>query len=327
MKKSNIVPIAQSNAITESRYDFNRLEKNALYCIIRQVRNDYIEQDRDRSAYDNMHVVMHESILAEIADKKHLQIAQESLINLRKRDITIEDERGNWLNVGFINWAEYDAENKVFKVEVSSKIMPYLVDLAERYTVYSLTVAISLKSKWSQRFYELCCQYKNHLERGIPTFHKSIDQLRKMFGLEDMYAKLPEFKSRIIDKAQKELKKSYENNQCDLWFEYVQVGRGEKAEFKFVIHTREASQAQQKQFEELSAMSHAIFKILLSVFPKDQKFCEKCWKHLNMFPDKIERLYGKLNRIFTNYPNGSDRAKVIRYMLEEDFDMSKKTLR
>lgn len=327
MENKQLMTIAQANVITESRYDFNRLEKNALYCIIRQVRRDYIETPSEQKSYSNMHVVIDESVLSEIADDTHRKDAKEALINLRHRDITIEDEEGNWLNTGFITMAKYEAKKRQFKVEVSSEIMPYLVDLARKYTVYSLTVAISLKSKWSQRFYELCCQYKNHLENGIPSFHKDIDQLRKMFTLEDKYPKLPDFKSRVIDKAQQELQKSYEAGQADLWFEYAQSGRGDKAVFKFIIHTREATQAQQKQFKELRDMSYCIYKNLLSIFPRDAKFCEKCWKHMDMHPEKIEPLYGKLERILGNYPKGADRAKVTRYMLDEDFQMSKKSLR
>ena len=326
MENKQLTTIAQANVLTESRYDFNRLEKNALYHIIMQVRKDYVESPSEQKSYFNMHVELPESILAEIADERHIKEAREALINLRKRDITIITKE-KWLNVGFINWAEHDTKRKIFDIEVSSKIMPYLVDLARKYTVYSLTVAISLKSKWSQRLYELCCQYRNHLEKGIPTFHKTIGQLRTMFSLEDKYPKLPDFKSRIIDTAQKELKESYENNQCDLWFEYAQEGRGEQAEFKFIIHTREATQAQQKQFKELRDMSYAIYKNLLSIFSKDAKFCEKCWRHMDMHPEKIEPLYGKLERILNNYPKGADRAKVTRYMLDEDFQMSKKSLR
>ena len=327
MENKQLMTIAQSNVITESRYDFNRLEKNALYCIIRQVRKDYVETASEQKTYSNMHVVIDERVLTEIADDTHRKDAKAALINLRHRDINIEDEDGNWVNTGFITMAKYEAKKKQFTVEVSSEIMPYLVDLARKYTVYSLTVAISLKSKWSQRLYELCCQYKNHLENGIPSFHKDVDQLREMFTLENKYPKLPDFKKYVIDKAQKELKDSYEAGQCDLWFDYAQVGRGDKAEFKFIIHTREATQAQQKQFKELNEMARTIYKTLLSIFPKDENFCEKCWNHLNMFPDKIESLYGKLERIINNYPKGADRAKVTRYMLDEDFQMSKKSLR
>lgn len=326
MEKNKLVPLAQANVVTESRYDFNRLEKNALYCIIRQVRRDYVDNPREQKEYANMAVDIPESVLAEIADAAHRKDARDALIALRHRDITIEKPDGSWLNVGFINYAEYKADRKAFEVEVSCKILPYLVDLASRYTVYSLTVAISLKSKWTQRLYELCCQYKNHLVDGVPSFHKTIVQLRTMFSLEDKYPKLPDLKKYVLDKAQQELKTSYDNGQCDLWFEYGQVGRGENAEFKFIIHTREATEAQQKQFKELREMSYEIYKTLLSIFPRDAKFCERCWHHLDIFPDKIQPLYGKINRILKNYPKSSDRAKVARYMLAEDFNMSKKTL-
>lgn len=326
MESKQIVPVAQANALTESRYDFNRIEKNALYCIIRQVRKEYVEQPSEQTTYQDMKLEISEEVLSEIADEAHRAHAKAALINLRHRDVTIEDEEGNWMNTGFITMSKYEAKKRKFTVGVSAEIMPYLVDLASRYTVYSLTVAIALKSKWSQRFYEMCCQYRNHLEDGIPTFHKSIGQLRKMFVLEDSYPLLTDFKRRVIDKAQLELKEAYDNGQCDLWFEYGQTGKGEKAEFKFIIHTKEATKAQQKQFKELREMSYYIYKTLLSIFPRDAKFCEKCWHHMDMYPDKIQPLYGKLERILKNYPKGSDRAKVTRYMLAEDFQMSKKAL-
>lgn len=321
----NLPSIAQSNALTESRYDFNRLEKNALYCIIRQVRKEYVEETSEQKTYSNMRMDIPENILAEIADEAHRKDAKEALVSLRHRDITITYPDGGWLNVGFVNYAKFNPKRKVFEVEVSSEIMPYLVNLASRYTVLSLTVAITLKSKWSQRFYELCCQYKNHLENGIPSFHKSIDQLRKMFALEDKYPKLPDLKSRVLDKAQKELKESYEAGVSDLWFEYAQTGRGEDAAFKFIIHTQEATEAQKKEFKELRDMAFAIYKTLLSIFPKDPTYCKKCWKHLDFFPDKIEPIYQKLERILKNY-KGQDRAKVARFMLDEDFGMNKKSL-
>jgi hypothetical protein len=47
---------------------------------------------------------------------------------------------------------------------------------------------------------------------------------------------------------------------------------------------------------------------------------------MDFHPDKIEALYGKLERILKNYPKGADRAKVTRYMLAEDFQMTKKSL-
>lgn len=324
MSSTKLPTLTQANALTESRYDFNRLEKNALYCIIRQVHRDYVGIPREQKEYTNMHVILPESVLAEIADSKHIKEAREALINLRHRDITIV-EPDYWLNIGFINWAEHDAKNKIFKVEVSSKIMPYLVDLATHYTVYSLTVVISLKSKWSQRFYELCCQYKNHLENGIPVFHKNLSQLRFMFMLEDKYPLLADFKRYVLDKAQKELKEAFDARQCDLWFEYIQRGRGEEADFDFIIHTAQATLAQIQDAEEKADHAKIIYKMLLSIFKRDSKFCDKCYRHLAFHPEIVEPLYKKLQRCQAKY-QGADLAKIVRFLLDEDFDMTNKKL-
>lgn len=325
MKKHSLVPLAQSNALTEGRYEFSRLEMNALYCIIRQVRKEYVETPSEHKNYSNMRIVMPESVLMEIADETHKKDAKAALISLRHRDVTLEDEYGNWMNTGFITMAKYESAARVFTVEVSSEIMPHFVELASRFTEYSLTVAIALKSKWAQRFYELCCQYRNHLENGIPRFHKSVEQLRHMFVLEEKYPKLPDLKKFVIDKAQKELKEAFNAGKCDVWFDYNQNGRGETASFDFLIHTKEETKAQKQAASEKLKAALAIYKFLLSILKRDAGFCAKCHKHLEMHPEKIMPLYDKLSRCKKNY-SGADLAKIVRFVLAEDFQMSKKTL-
>lgn len=222
------VLLRQGNPLTESRYKFSNYEKNAFYVVVKQVRRDYVEREPPRTEFENMRVKIPKSALSEIGDEDHTKEARQALRNLRNKTIEFEDEEGNWLYCGFINQAKYIAKEKVYEVEVSRDLMPYLVELSRHYTEYSLLVAISLKSIYSQRFYELCCQYRN-----MGKFGKTINQLRTMFMLEDKYPLLPLFKQYVINVAQKELKAAYDENQCDLWFDYVQDGRGEKAHFEF----------------------------------------------------------------------------------------------
>lgn len=188
-EKKKDIALCQDNVLTESRYNFNRIEKNCLYKIIEQVRNEYVEGSaKENGGIQNMFVTIQQEVLEQITDKTHKKDAHDALIKLRKRDIEIWKEDGSWFNCGFVNWCEYDANTKSYKVEVSYRIMPYLVELARQYTTYSLTVAITLKSVYSQRFYELCCQYRNRIENdGLAGFHKTQQQLREMFCLEDKY--------------------------------------------------------------------------------------------------------------------------------------------
>jgi plasmid replication initiation protein len=46
--------------------------------------------------------------------------------------------------------------------------MPFLVELSSQFTTYSLSVAMSLKSKWSQRMYELCQSGKEQMVLEYP---------------------------------------------------------------------------------------------------------------------------------------------------------------
>ena len=155
------VLLRQGNPLTESRYKFSNYEKNAFYVVVKQVRRDYVEREPPRTEFENMRVKIPKSALSEIGDEDHTKEARQALRNLRNKTIEFEDEEGNWLYCGFINQAKYIAKEKVYEVEVSRDLMPYLVELSRHYTEYSLLVAISLKSIYSQRFYELCCQYRN----------------------------------------------------------------------------------------------------------------------------------------------------------------------
>ena len=226
--------LRQGNPLTESRYKFSNYEKNAFYVVVKQVRKDYVEREPPRTEFENMRVKIAKTALSEISDKDHTKEARQALRSLRNKTIEFEDKEGNWLYCGFINQAKYIAKEKVYEVEVSRDLMPYLVELSRHYTEYSLLVAISLKSIYSQRFYELCCQYRN-----LGKFGKTVEQLKQMFCLEGKYTQLYLFKQKVLDVAQKELKAAYEENQCDLWFDYVQDGRAEKAHFEFFVHTRE----------------------------------------------------------------------------------------
>ena len=118
-EKNNKITVSQSNALTSSRYDFSRMEKNVLYQIIHKVREDYIEGTIRRDLWQNMYInILHED-LVQVADKDHTAEARKALRSLRHKDVEIEDEDGNWLNVGFINYAKYKSKQKVDEIEVS----------------------------------------------------------------------------------------------------------------------------------------------------------------------------------------------------------------
>ena len=309
------VLLRQGNPLTESRYKFSNYEKNAFYVVVKQVRRDYVEREPPRTEFENMRVKIPKSALSEIGDEDHTKEARQALRNLRNKTIEFEDEEGNWLYCGFINQAKYIAKEKVYEVEVSRDLMPYLVELSRHYTEYSLLVAISLKSIYSQRYYELCCQYRN-----MGKFGKTTNQLRTMFMLEDKYPLLPLFKQYVINAAQKELKAAYDENQCDLWFDYVQDGRGEKAHFEFFVHTRENQRKQKEAADEVLKEYRGTITFLRAIIKKDPKYIERVSKQLELEIEKVPPIYHKLLELQKDF-SGASLAKMARWILKTDYNI------
>ena len=320
MESKNDVILRQANAITESRYDFNPIEKRVLYKIIERVRRDYVEGSVQGNLFHDIEVKMNLNQLSEV-DEKNPKRVREALISLRKRDIEIVNEAGDWMNTGFIRLSKIKKDGTV-SVQVSGEIMPYLVELAKNFTAYSLTVAISLKSKYSQRMYELCCQY-----RKVGFFTKNIEQLRKMFCLENSYPQVQDFKRYVLKTAEVELKKAYEQvsirdgkecRQCDLWFEYTQKGRGDKASFTFCIHTPEGDKAREEAFEDLAKMSSYVYLIIGKAMKTDKKYAARVKEYLDLHPDVIRPVFDKLTKLQKDF-EGAAFAKMVRWILREDF--------
>lgn len=239
----------QSSIIIRSRYGFNRIEKNAIYSIISKIRKEFIDKPYDSENFSDIKVSIDERQLIDSGIAETKEEAMEGLVSLRHRDITIEREDGSSFNCGFISWVQYFPDKKSFEIVVPSLIIPYLIDLSKRFEDnYSLTVAITLKSKWSQLFYELCCMYKTNRLLGEPYFIEKYRSLRHMLRLDPKkYNRFVDFKRRVVDASQKEIKQAFDNEQSDLWFEYYDYGFNNCTEFIFIIHTRASQISETKE--------------------------------------------------------------------------------
>ena len=311
--------ISQANEITNSMSPLDLVQKRCFYLIVQQVRKKYIETDQPTKKYENMIINMTSDTLAKARDEKHVTQAFESLAKLRDQYFKIVTKDFK-LVVGIINYAKYIEETKMYEVEVSKEILPYLVDLSRRYfTSYNLTVAITLRHVSTQRFYELCNQYKH--KAGMKFFIEA-DQLRNMLMLDGKYQKDSQMRKKVFDVAQKELKELYDKGQCDLCFDYkpdeaTKVGK-KYTRYWIYIHTKETDQYQEQTFKQTQQQALYIYKVCLSVFKRDKKYCNRAYQWLELHPDKIQEMFDKVTRWQKDY-KGADLAKIIRFAFKEDF--------
>ena len=324
MEKNSNVKLYQANKLTESRYNFTAVEKRAVYMIMQQIRRQFVDnQIGNKTLFDNLLVKIDTSVLNGANGKTgittRLTDVYKALKSLRSKTFDIDNEE-EFLHVGIINYFAHKKNNGYVEVEVSKKILPYFIELVKsEYTSYYLTVAMSLRNKYSQRFYEYCSQFRHS---GI--MYLEVDELRRRFKLENKYPRYALLKKYVIEPAKKELEQAYNEGQCDVCFTYSEEKRGRSVyRIKLSIKSKEKEIETEKQKPKPEDYAYYIRTWLNGWFdvqnkPKNKKWVEEVMLFLNLHADKLPKLYNRLVRL-QKEKTPSEYAPLARTIIMEDY--------
>lgn len=120
-----------------------------------------------------------------------------------KRDIKGLADESAWIEVSkgreelfrWIDTAVIEKGSGKIQITFHKTIAPYLFELREKYTQYSLLNILNFHSKYSIRIYELCSAVKYH-----EFYSLKIDDLKKSIDAEK-YLKFTHFKMRVLEPA------------------------------------------------------------------------------------------------------------------------------
>lgn len=314
--------IRQANKLTGARYDFSLIEKRCLYLVIREVRRLYVESNTgERTIFNDMFLRFKPSDLMRLGDE--VKDVYNALRKLRHRDIEIENDK-IWLSTSWITAAQHNKEENMYEVTVSRFIMPYLVELSKEYTELDLMAAIAMKSGYSQRFYEFICQYRN---RSSEFMFFDIDHLRQVLKLEGKYRTYHEFKVRVINPAQKEIKELYDKSQSDIYFTvYKEEKEGKKvARLWIQIHTKERDQMNEYKKSVDFYVSEVCGILYKYLGGKKKAFIENVKKSMLRYPEICEDILKKLERIVSTQ-EGTSIPRFIHFVMGDDFGITKDTM-
>lgn len=265
-------PFSFSNLLMRSPLRYSMMERRFLYKLSEAIKMRYEQMGlKMRENWDNLVFNMTDKDLASIGGNTHIvrtyttirALAQKSIIQFRynKQDQLIID---------YFHWIDafrWNTETNDYTVRVSPELYDYVISLTKSFTVLNLHTAILLESKYSQKFYEFCCQYSGDFRFIDPStpnviykkrvIKVSIKAFRFTFGLSELndpktgellekekYQRFKTMVMKVILPAQEELYRLYQENHSDVWFDY-QVGdryrrgrNGSPRDLIFYIYTR-----------------------------------------------------------------------------------------
>jgi len=314
--------LIQDNRITSARYELNLMEKRILYVLIKEIRKRYVgTKQGDTTLFDDMIIRTTSGALLKELNEKTPKRVKDAFKSLRLKSFEWQNEYPEdhelheWFEVGFINYGNWKRGGDI-EFQVSRVILPFFVELTKRFTEYSLVVAMSLKSKWSQRFYEICCQWKNAGGRTI-----DVKEIRNIFQLENKYEKYASLKKFVIHVAYKELKTLYQKGESDVYFEYSELKNGRSVE---AIRMKVISKDKNTETAKDMDITHLVREQLYSIFqvdkkPKNKERIQKLMSHLILNTEQLYIVYGKIQYTKDKKPK-SEWQKYLRAVFNQEYD-------
>lgn len=304
--------LVQSNTITQARYEFTKIEKRIIYRIIKEIRKQYVTGEIQTNLFNELVVCLTFKDLQEVSE--NTQLVYKSIITLKNRAYVFKNDE-EWLVLGIINKARHIKTKGTWEVTVDREMVAQFVELAKNYTEYSLTVAMSLRSEYSQRLYEYCSQF-----RSSGGFRMKVQDMKEKMCLVKKYDRYAGFKKYVLDVALKELKELYKQGQCDLYFEYSEEKNGRSVEtLRFKIISRESPETKMSLEDLLYFVRNDLTNIFdVEKMPKNKEFVNKTMTELMLNPEKLNHCYGKLAFVKGNLPK-EEWQKYMRFVINDEY--------
>jgi plasmid replication initiation protein len=155
-----------------------------------------------------------------------------------------------------VDYAEVEKDSGMVRMRLGEEMRPYLLQLHSNYTMYYLEDFLRLRSKHSQRLYEIFQKEKNQKDSMVIEF--ALEEFKEMLGLveyknkgAEMITKYPRwvnFEARVLVPAREEL--------CELGilFEYQPLLKSRKTVGVRLYFNPTAKSLDEQTFEEYQSL-------------------------------------------------------------------------
>ena len=198
--------VTKSHGLTRAFYRFGLVEKRCMESLISKLhpmRTDNPQRlELTAKEYSEAYGVALTTAYRDIANATDNLLEQVITADLDK------GKAGEKIRFNLMDFAEYRESEGRIVCGFTYTAMPLLVGLTSKFSSYPLSQAVSFKSSYTWRFYELLVSWAKPKELegrfGGWIKNQSVDELRQMLGVPKSYRWVNV--QRILDKATEELK-------------------------------------------------------------------------------------------------------------------------
>ena len=251
MDKNTLV--VKSNALIQTSYRLTANEQKIILACISQVR-------RDEPITDQVMYTISASEFSRIYGTNLAPTYRDlktAALKLKRREVRITQEtngkgkRKETLITSWVQSIKYSEGSGEVKLRFNHDILPYLAELNECFTSYSLSNIVKMSSTYGVRIYEILMQWIAVGEREV-----SVEWLKDILLLQDKYKTMCNFKARVLDPAIKDI-----NKNSDIQVTFTQRKTGRKVtHLKFKFSLKENKNKSKKTEQRIFGVAKSVIE-------------------------------------------------------------------
>lgn len=247
--------VVKHNDLIQARYNLSLNEQRIILYSISKL-------DRDKKDFEVIRVKISE--LIDLLDTTEKRYTEFKLIaeNLISKTLIIKKENSE-LITSWLSSMEYLENEGIIELEFSKKLIPYLLQLKERFTRYELKNILNLKNKHSIRIYELMKQYENIGKREF-----ELEEFKNLLMLEGQYERIYDLDRFVLNVALDEIN---EFTDINIGFEKIKKGRRVVG----LLFTIDSKEKDEKVYIEFLNESYNIQEMKAKMGLNDENFNSK----------------------------------------------------
>lgn len=216
MEKYELAPInhlvvTKANALIEANYKLTLTEQKIVLFLVSKIR----KEDEDFQTYI-LPIKEFYKLLGYQGSPKYSEMRKITK-DLMGKVLEIKEDK-KFKQMSWLSYVEYNQQEGNVALSFDPRLKPYLLQLKREFTSYRLKNVMELKSNYAIRMYEVLKKWQKVREIIIP-----LTDLRQMLGTDDKHQEYHNFKKRVLNPAQQELKE-----KTDIFFEYEELKKGRK---------------------------------------------------------------------------------------------------
>ncbi len=210
--------VVKSNRMIKAKTPFTKLEHRVVASLISQI-------DRDQESFGTQRVSLRRIIeRAGVSSTEIFRKARKICDRLVEKSVgicTYDEERGRvYTAYTLFRQCRYVEQEGVIEAKFEEEMRPLLLQLKNRFTMYSLNCFLRLPSRHSMRVYELL-----KMREDLGAMRISVEEFRETLGLENSYDRFTDLRRHVIEKARQQVAE-----HTDIEFTYRVEREGRTAE-------------------------------------------------------------------------------------------------